>query len=82
MYKTGRIKVVAVPGELGEIRTDEGYMIYYGVDDIDELAFKRWKKKSLGEGDHVHFRVSKENFAVDLAPSGVAGAKQRGGKNI
>ncbi len=82
-YKSGRIKVVATPDELGEIKLDdEGIFIPYGVDDINEAAMKKRRKGRLDKDDVVTFRVSKEGFAIDILPTFVRPLRKPKGRSV
>lgn len=82
-YKSGRIKLVATPDELGEIKVDdEGFFIPYGVDDINEAAMKKRRKGTLDKDDVVTFRVSKEGFAIDILPTFVRPVRKPKGRSV
>ncbi len=82
-YVTGRVIRTATPDELGEIKQDDGgYIIPYGVDDINEAGMKMWRKKRIELDDRISFKLSKDGFAVDIQPSGVRGLRRVIGKSI
>lgn len=82
-YMSGRVIRAASRDELGEIRVDNrGAVIFYGIDDINEIAMKKWHKTKLELNDPVAFKISKDNFAVDIEPSGIEQFKRPLGKSI
>ena len=81
MYKTGRVIRAATLDELGEIKLDDGgYIIPYGVDDVNEQSMKLLKKRSVDLDDQVSFKV-KEGFAIDIQPSTVRPLRRVLGKS-
>ena len=86
MYKTGRIKTVAIPGELGEIHLDGdgGRIVPYGYDDINETVLSQLKKRknNYKEEDSVSFRISKEGFAYDIQGNSIRSLRRPKGHSI
>ncbi len=83
MYKTGRVIRTASQDELGEIKLDDGgQIIPFGIDDLNEAGMKKWRKKHLNEEDTVSCKISKDGFAVDIAPTGIRGLRRSPGKSI